>query len=87
MLTTSSCSWLMVAPPVEFDEYYILGAVKNINKADIYSSNLEKFLQKAADELSKIIANDKVIRQQEKQHDQKIETLKQEYLHAETAEI
>ena len=55
-------------------------------KADIDSSNLEKFLQKDADELSKIVANDKVIRQQEEQQDQKIETLKQEYLHAETAE-
>ncbi len=54
--------------------------------ADIDTSDLETFLQRDAEEISKIIANETGIRLQEEQQDQRIDSLKQEYLQAETAE-
>lgn len=55
-------------------------------KAEIDTGDLERFLQKDAEEISKIAAADKVTRLQEEEQDKKIETLKQEYLKAETTE-
>lgn len=55
-------------------------------KADIDSNDIEKFLQKDADELSRIVANEKIIRLQEDHQNQKIDTLKQEYLQAGSSE-
>ena len=66
----------------DMDGYLIRATVK----ADIDTNNLEKFLLKDAEELSKIVAADKVSRQQEAQQEQKIETLKQEYRQATTSE-
>lgn len=66
----------------DMDGYLIRATVK----ADIDTSDVEKFLQKDAEELSKIAANEKVIRLQEAEQEQKIESLKQEYLKAETPE-
>lgn len=53
-------------------------------KADIDTGELEKFLQKDAEEISKIAAAEKVIRIQEEQQDKKIESLKQDYVKATT---
>ena len=64
------------------DGYLIRATVK----ADIDTGDVEKFLQKDAEEISKIVAADKVIRLQEEQQEQKIETLKQEYIKAATPE-
>ena len=66
----------------DMDGYLIRATVK----ADIDSDDLEKFLLKDADELSKITAADMVTRRQEAQQEQKIETLKQEYRQAKTPE-
>ena len=55
-------------------------------KADIDTNDLEKFLEKDADEISKIAARDKVIRLQEEQQEQKIEALKTQYQQAATTE-
>lgn len=55
-------------------------------KANIDTGDLEKFLQKDAEELSKFISNEKAIRLQEEQQDKKINTLKQEYKKASTSE-
>ena len=66
----------------DMDGYLIRATVK----ADIDTGDVEKFLQKDADEMSRLVANDKVIRLQEAEQEQKIETLKQEYRQAETPE-
>ena len=66
----------------DMDGYLIRATVK----ADIDTSDLDKFLAKDAEELANIVAKDKVIRQQEHRQDQRIETLKQEYRQAETPE-
>lgn len=66
----------------DMDGYLIRATVK----ADIDTGDVEKFLQKDADEMSRIVANEKVIRLQEAEQEQKIETLKQEYIKAETTE-
>lgn len=66
----------------DMDGYIIRATVK----ADIDTGDVEKFLQKDADEMSRLVANDKVIRLQEAEQEQKIETLKQEYRQAETPE-
>lgn len=66
----------------DMDGYLIRATVK----ADIDTGDVEKFLQKDAEEMSRIVANDKVIRLQEAEQEQKIETLKQEYIQAETPE-
>ena len=54
--------------------------------ADIDTGDLEKFLLKDAEEISRIASGEKIIRRQEEQQEQKIETLKQEYRQAVTAE-
>lgn len=66
----------------DMDGYIIRATVK----ADIDTGDIEKFLQKDADEMSRLVANDKVIRLQEAEQEQKIETLKQEYRQAATPE-
>lgn len=71
-----------IIPMKDMDGFIIRATVK----ADIDTSDVEKFLQKDADEISKIVANDKVIRMQEEQQEQKIESLKQEYRQAATTE-
>lgn len=53
-------------------------------KADIDTGDVEKFLKKDEEEFSMIVANDKVIRMQETEQENKIATLKQEYLKADT---
>ena len=53
-------------------------------KADIDTSDVEKFLARDAEEVSQIVANETVIRLQEQQQDEKIDALKEEYLKAET---
>lgn len=55
-------------------------------KADIDTGDLDRFLEKDAEELANIVANDKVIRLQEEQQEQRIEELKQEYIQADTPE-
>ena len=55
-------------------------------KADIDTDDLEKWLQKDEEEISKIVAQDKELKQQEKIREQKIDRLKQEYVQAETPE-
>lgn len=55
-------------------------------KADIDTSTVEKFLQKDTEELAKLVSGEKVIRLQEEQQEQKIESLKKKYLKAETTE-
>ena len=69
-----------IIPLTEMNGYIIRATVK----ADIDTGDVEKFMAKDAEEISRIVANEKVIRMQEEQQDQKIETLKQEYLQAET---
>ena len=64
------------------DGYFIRATVK----ADIDSGDVEKFLKKDEEELSRIVSSEKVIRLQEEEQDKKIETLKQEYIKAETPE-
>ena len=64
------------------DGYFIRATVR----ANIDTSDVEKFLQKDAEELSRIVAAEKVIRLQEEQQDQKIDTLKKNYAKAETSE-
>ena len=54
--------------------------------ADIDTGDLEKFLLKDAEEISRIASGEKIIRRQEEQQEEKIETLKQEYRQAVTAE-
>ena len=66
----------------DLDGYIIRATVK----ADIDTGDLDKFLEKDAEELANIVANDKVIRQQEEEQEQRIEELKQEYVQAETPE-
>ncbi len=66
----------------DMDGYLIRATVK----ADIDTGDLDRFLEKDAEELANIVAKDKVIRQQEHRQDQRIETLKQEYRQAETPE-
>lgn len=66
----------------DMDGYIIRAVVK----ADIDTGDLDRFLEKDAEELANIVANDKVIRQQEQQQEQRIEELKQEYIQAETPE-
>ena len=60
--------------------------IKATVRADIETNEVEKFLQKDAEEIATIVANEKNIRQQEEQQDKKIETLKEEYRKAETTE-
>lgn len=55
-------------------------------KADIDTSDVDKFLQKDEEEISTIVANDKVIRMQEAEQEQKIEALKQKYIQAKMPE-
>ena len=69
-----------IIPLTDMEGYIIRATVK----ADIDSNDIEKFLQKDAETLSQIIVNEKVIRAQEEQQDQKIESLKQEYVQART---
>ena len=64
------------------DGYLIRATVK----ADIDSGDVEKFLKKDAEEISKRVANEKLIRLQEEQQDNKIEALKQKYIQAATVE-
>lgn len=66
----------------DMDGYIIRATVK----ADIDTGDVEKFLQKDADEMSRLVANDKVICLQEAEQEQKIESLKQEYRQAATPE-
>lgn len=66
----------------ESDDYFVRAKVR----ADINTGDVEEFLNKDAEEMSKIVANEKVIRLQEEQQDKKIDTLKKEYLHAETSQ-
>lgn len=69
-----------IIPLTEMDGYIVRATVK----ANIDSNEIEKFLQKDSEEISQIIVNEKVIRAQEEQQDQKIESLKQEYIQANT---
>ena len=55
-------------------------------KANIDTADLEKWLYKDAEELSKIVEQDKELKRQEEVQEQKIEQLKQEYVRAETPE-
>ena len=55
-------------------------------KADIDTSDLEKFLAKDAEEISQMAARDKVIRQQETLQEERIEKLKTQYEQAATSE-
>lgn len=69
-----------IIPLTDMEGYIIRAMVK----ADIDSSDIEKFLEKDAEEISAIATSEKVIRLQEEEQQQKIDTLKQEYLQAET---
>lgn len=64
------------------DGYLIRATVR----ADIDTSNVEKFLQKDAEEMARIVSNEKVMRLQEEQEENKIETLKKEYRQAGSTE-
>ena len=66
----------------DMDGYLIRAKVK----ADIDSDDVEKFLQKDAEEISKVAAHETFLRVQEEDEDQKIETLKREYRQAKTPE-
>ena len=55
-------------------------------RADINDDDVEKFLNKDAEEMSMLFANEKAIRQQEEQEYKKLDTLKQEYVLAATVE-
>lgn len=55
-------------------------------KADIDTDDLRQWLHKDIEEISKIVAQDKAIRAKEQEQERKIETLKQEYVQAETHE-
>ena len=66
----------------DMDGYIIRATVK----ADIDTGDVEKFMRKDAEELSKIVAGERIIRQQEEQQAKKIDALKQEYLQATTQE-
>ena len=55
-------------------------------KADIDTSDLDRFLEKDSEEISKIAARDKVIRQQEALQERRIEKLKSQYEEASTEE-
>ncbi|MBR4643434.1 MAG: tetratricopeptide repeat protein [Selenomonadaceae bacterium] len=54
--------------------------------ADINDDDVEKFLNKDAEEMAMLFANEKAIRQQEEQEYKKLDTLKQEYVLAATVE-
>ena len=69
-----------IIPLTDMDGYIIRATVR----ADIDTSDVETFLQKDAEKLSNIISNEKIIRLQEDEQSQRIDTLKQEYLKAET---
>ena len=71
-----------VVPLTDMDGYLIRATVK----ADIDTGDVEKFLEKDADEMSQIVANERLIRQQEQQQDKKIETLKKNYIASTTPE-
>lgn len=71
-----------IVPLTDMDGYLIRATVQ----ADIETSEIENFLKKDAEEIATIVANEKLIRQQEEQQEKKIETLKQEYIKADTAE-
>ena len=71
-----------IVPLTDMDGYMIRATVQ----ADIETSEIENFLKKDAEEIATIVANEKLIRQQEEQQEKKIETLKQEYIKADTAE-
>ena len=55
-------------------------------KADIDTGDLEKFLEKDAEEISQIAARDAAVRQQETLQEERIEELKTQYEQAETVE-
>ena len=69
--------------PMKDKEGFIIRATV---RADIDDNDVEKFLNKDAQELARFVVNEKAILQQEEQQDKKIETLKQEYVQATTAE-
>ena len=69
--------------PMEDKQGFIIRATV---RADIDENDVEKFLNKDAEELARFVANEKAIRRQEEQQDKKIDTLKQEYAQAATAE-
>lgn len=69
--------------PLEDKKGYIVRATV---RADIDDGEVKKFLDKDAEELARFVANEKALRQQEEQETKKIETLKQEYAQAVTAE-
>ena len=66
----------------DMDGYLIRAKVK----ADIDSDDVEKFLQKDAEEISKVAAHETFLRVQEEEEENKIETLKREYRQAKTPE-
>lgn len=66
----------------DMDGYVIKATVK----ADIDTSDVDKFLQKDEEEFATIVANDKVVRMQESEQESKIEELKQGYMQAATPE-
>ena len=70
-----------IIPLTDMDGFLIRATVK----ANIDTGDLDKFLQKDAEEISQIAAAEKVLRLQEEAQDKKVDTLKQEYIHAETA--
>ena len=71
-----------VVPLAEMEGYLIRATVR----AAINDGDVKKFLKKDADEISRIVAAERVIRQQETQEELAIESLKEEYRRAETTE-
>ena len=55
-------------------------------RAEIDTNDVDKFLQKDPEEISKIVSGDKLIRLQEEQQEERIELLKQEYRNSTTPE-
>lgn len=71
-----------VIPLTDMDGYLIRATVK----ANIDTSDIEKFFLKDAEEISQILATERLIRLQEKAQDKKIDALKQEYIQAHSPE-
>ena len=69
--------------PMKDKEGFIIRATV---RADIDDSDVEKFLNKDAEEIARYVVNEKAILQQEEQQNKKIDALKQEYVKAATAE-
>lgn len=69
--------------PMKDKEGFIIRATV---RADIDDSDVEKFLNKDAEEIARYVVNEKAILQQEEQQNKKIDALKKEYVEAATAE-